>query len=84
MDIKTAEPLVPEPSLVEVKIAIGKLKSYTFSGTNQIPADQIKAVDETLSSELQKNYLFYMEKRNCHSSGRNQLLYQFKKGCVTD
>jgi hypothetical protein len=28
MDIHTAEPLVPEPSLVEVEIAIGKLKSY--------------------------------------------------------
>jgi hypothetical protein len=26
MDIQTAEPLVPEPSLVEVEIAIGKLK----------------------------------------------------------
>jgi hypothetical protein len=27
MDMHTAEPLVPEPSLVEVEIAIGKLKS---------------------------------------------------------
>jgi hypothetical protein len=27
-DIHTAEPLVPEPSLVEVEIAIGKLKCY--------------------------------------------------------
>jgi hypothetical protein len=26
MDIHTAEPLVPEPSLVEVEIAIGKLR----------------------------------------------------------
>jgi hypothetical protein len=28
MDIRTAEPLIPEPSLVEVEIAIGNLKSY--------------------------------------------------------
>jgi len=28
MDIYTAEPLVPEPSLVQVEISIGKLKSY--------------------------------------------------------
>jgi hypothetical protein len=28
MDIHMAEPLVPEPSLVEVQIAIGNLKSY--------------------------------------------------------
>jgi hypothetical protein len=28
IDIHTAEPLLPEPSLVEVEIAIGKLRSY--------------------------------------------------------
>jgi hypothetical protein len=33
-DIHTAEPLVPEPSLVEVEIAIGKLKSYKSPGTD--------------------------------------------------
>jgi hypothetical protein len=42
-DIHTAEPLVPEPSLVEVEIAIGKLKSYNSPGTDQIPAELIKA-----------------------------------------
>jgi hypothetical protein len=31
-DIHTAEPLVPEPSLVEVETAIGKLKSYKKPG----------------------------------------------------
>jgi len=31
VDIHTAEPLVPEPSLDEVKIAIGKLKSYCLT-----------------------------------------------------
>jgi hypothetical protein len=34
MDIHTAEPLAAEPSLVEVKIAIGKLKSYKSPGTD--------------------------------------------------
>jgi hypothetical protein len=33
MDVHTAEPLVPEPSLVIVEIAIGKLKSYKSPGT---------------------------------------------------
>jgi hypothetical protein len=36
MDIHTAEPLVPEPGLVELEIAIGKLKSYKSPGTDQI------------------------------------------------
>jgi hypothetical protein len=51
MDIHTAEPLVPEPSLVEVKIAIGKLKRYKSLGTDQIPAELIEAGSETLRSE---------------------------------
>jgi hypothetical protein len=48
VDIHTAEPLVPKSSLVEVEIAIGKLKSYKSPGTDQIPAELIKAGGETL------------------------------------
>jgi hypothetical protein len=47
MDIHTAEPLVPEPSLVEVKIATGKLTRYKSLGTDQIPTEFIKARGET-------------------------------------
>jgi hypothetical protein len=43
MDIHMAKPLVPEPSLVKVEIAIGKLKSYKSLGTDQILAKLIKA-----------------------------------------
>jgi hypothetical protein len=53
-DIQTAEPLVPEPSLVEVEIAIGKLKSYKSPGTDNIPAELIKAGGETLYSEIHR------------------------------
>jgi hypothetical protein len=54
MDIHTAEPLVPEPSLVVMEIAIGKLKSYKSPGTDQIPAELIKAGGETLYSEINR------------------------------
>jgi hypothetical protein len=47
MVIHMAEPLLPEPSLVEVEIAIGKFKSYKSPGT-----DQIKARGEALYSEI--------------------------------
>jgi hypothetical protein len=39
MDKQTAETLMPEPSLVEVEIAIGKLKTYKSAGTDNIPAE---------------------------------------------
>jgi hypothetical protein len=52
MDIHTAEPLVPEPSVVEVKIAIGKVESYKSPGSDQIPSELIKAGGEILYSEI--------------------------------
>jgi hypothetical protein len=48
MDTHTAEPLVPEHSLVEEETEIQKLRSYKFPGTYQIPAGLIKAGGETL------------------------------------
>jgi hypothetical protein len=45
------EPLVPEPSLVEVEIAVGKLKSYKYTGTDNIPAELIKVGGEILYSD---------------------------------
>jgi hypothetical protein len=59
-DIYTAEPLVPEPSLVEVEIAIGMLQRYKSPCTDQIPAKLIEAGGETLSSEIHR-YSFCME-----------------------
>jgi hypothetical protein len=61
MDIHMAEPLVPEPSLVRVEIAIGKLKSYKSPGTDRILAEFIKAGGEIIYSEITQTYLFYME-----------------------
>jgi hypothetical protein len=53
-DIQTAEPLASEPSFVKMEIAIGKLKSYKFLGTDQIQAKLIKAWGEILCSEIYK------------------------------
>jgi hypothetical protein len=50
----TAEPLGLEPSLDEVGIDIGKLKSFRTPGTDQIPAELIKAGGETLYSEIHR------------------------------
>jgi hypothetical protein len=53
-DIHMAEPLVPEPSLVELEIAIGKLKMCKSLGTDQILAELIKAGGEILCIEIHK------------------------------
>jgi hypothetical protein len=37
-EIHTVEPLVPEPSVLEVELAIEKLKSHKSPGIDQIPA----------------------------------------------
>ena len=42
-DIHIAEPLVPEPSASEAELATYKLKSHKSPGTDQIPAELIKA-----------------------------------------
>jgi hypothetical protein len=52
MDIHKAEPLMPEPSLVEVEIDIGKLKSFNYAVTGNIRTKLIKAGGETLYSEI--------------------------------
>jgi hypothetical protein len=44
--IQTAEPFVPEPSISEFGVAIGKLKSYKLPSADRIPADRIQAVGE--------------------------------------
>jgi hypothetical protein len=45
---------VPEPSISEVEVAIGKLKRYKSPGMDQIPAELIQAGGETLRSEIHK------------------------------
>jgi hypothetical protein len=74
MAIHMAETLMPELSLVEVEIAIGKLKSYKSLGTDQILTKLIKARGETLCSETCK--LIYSIWNN------EELLQQWKESIV--
>jgi hypothetical protein len=41
-EIHAAEPLVPEPSALEVELAIEKLKSNKPAGSDQIQADDMR------------------------------------------
>ena len=53
-EINTAEPLVPEPSVSEVELAIDKLKSHKSAGIDQIPAELIKAGGRKICFEIHK------------------------------
>jgi hypothetical protein len=81
MDIHTAEPLVPEPSLVEVEIAIGKLKSYKSPGTDQIPAELIKAGGETLYSDIHRLICSIWNKEELPQQWKESIIVPiYKKG----
>ena len=54
IEIHTAEPLVPEPSAPEVELAIEELKSHKSPGSDQIPAELIKAGCKTFRCEIHK------------------------------
>jgi len=50
--IRTAEPLVPEPSAFEFEIAIEKLNRHKSPGSDQIPTEPIKEGGRTVHSEI--------------------------------
>jgi hypothetical protein len=85
MDIHMAEPLVPEPCLVEVEIAIGKLKSYEFPGIDQILAKLIKGGGETLCSEIHKLICSIWKKEELPQLWKESIIVPLhKKGGKTD
>jgi len=53
-EIHTAEPLVPEPSVFEVEMAIEKPKGHKSPGIYQIPAELIKAGGRTILCDIHK------------------------------
>jgi hypothetical protein len=80
-----AEPLVPEPSLVKMEIAIGKLKSYKSLGTDQIPAELIKAGGEILCSEIHKLICSIWNKEELPQQWKESIIIPIhKKGGKTD
>ena len=54
VEIHTAEPLVPKPSVLKVELAIEKLKSHKSPGIDQIPAELIKAGRSTIRGAIYK------------------------------
>ena len=61
----TAEPSVPEPSAFEVELTIEKLKSRKSPGTDQIPAELIKAGGTKFAVRFINLLFLFGIRRNC-------------------
>ena len=62
IQIQTAEPLIPEPTLLEVESAIEKLKKYKSPGIDQISAQLIQDGGNSLLTEIYKLVLAICKK----------------------
>jgi hypothetical protein len=82
VDIHMAEPLEPEPSLVEVKIAIGKLRSYKSPATDLIPAKLIKAGCVTLCSEIHRLICYVWNKEELPQQWKESIIVQIHKKVI--
>jgi hypothetical protein len=70
-EIHTQEPLLFEPSVSEVEMAIENLKRHKSPGIEQIPAKLIQTGSRTIHSESHKIIFFFLK------SGRIRSLYLF-------
>jgi hypothetical protein len=84
MDIHMAEPLVPKPNLVEMEIAIGKLKTYKSPGTGQILAKLIKAGGKTTCSDIHRLIHHIWNKEFPQWCKEAIIVSVYKKGDKTD
>ena len=84
-EIHTAEPLVPEPSAFEVELAIEKPKSHKSQGSDQIPAELIKAGGRTIRYEIHKLIITIWDKEELPEEWKELIIVPiYTKGYKTD
>jgi hypothetical protein len=84
-EILTAEPLVPEPSVLEDELAIEKLKSHKSPGIDQIPAEVIKAGGRTIRCAIHKLLISIWYKEELPEEWKESIIVPIhKKGDKTD
>jgi len=75
---------VPEPSAFEVELAIEKLKSHKSPGTDQIPAELIKAGGRAIHVEIHKLIISIWNKEDTPEEWKEPtILCIYKKGDKT-
>ncbi|KAJ4428538.1 hypothetical protein ANN_24582 [Periplaneta americana] len=79
IEIQTAEPFIPEPTLSEVKTAIENLKKYKSPDMDQIPAQLIQEGGRVLSSEIYKLVLAIWKKEIVPEQWKESIIILEKK-----
>jgi hypothetical protein len=82
IEVHMAEPLVPGPSCLEVEIAIAKLKKYKSPGSDQIPAELIRAGGEILLSEIHKLINSVWNKEKLPDQWKESIIVPIKKRVI--
>jgi hypothetical protein len=85
IELQTSEPLVPDPSPLNVETAISNLKKYKSPGSDQILAAVIQAGGETLQSEIHKLISSIWGKKESPNRWKESIIVPaHKKGNKTD
>jgi hypothetical protein len=79
LEVHTADPLVPNPSRLEVEIAIANLRKYKSPGSYQIPAKLSQTGGEMLLSAIQILINSIWNNEQLPDQWRSLLLCQFTK-----
>jgi len=81
-EIHTAESDIPEPSLIEVELAIDKLKRHKATGVDHIPSELIQAGGGKLYAEIHKLIAIIWNNEKLPQEWKNQLLFQFIRKAI--
>ena len=81
-EIYTAEPDIPESTLIEIELAREDLKKHKAPGVDLIPSKLIQAGGEKLYEEIQNSLYSYGIRKNCQKNGKNPLLFQFIRKAI--
>ena len=78
-EMHTADPLVPEPSALEVELAIENLNSHKSPGIDQIPAELIKAGGSTIVCVIHKHIIAIWNKEELPGGWKESIIVPIQK-----
>jgi hypothetical protein len=82
IEIHTAEPLVLDPSSLDVEILITTLKKNKSPGRVEIRTELIQARGKILLSAIHKVIILFGIRKNCLINGGSLILYLFAKTSI--